>query len=169
MTLATIDAQAIAQFELEQYIEQQAQELAPEFEIDSTEDEDFGTLYRVWKSFHFLGSFYQSLDGKWVVQPVVALTKLGKTETHSAVKIHELDQLHQAWYDKLSNPQTRIVKALISVYPRSLDRETLASKAGVSSTSSGYTNNLGALRSLGIIDYPNPGRVVATSILFPEK
>ncbi|PMB08216.1 hypothetical protein CEN49_10625 [Fischerella thermalis CCMEE 5273] len=59
----------MAQEELDEYIEQQAQELAPEYEIDSVEDADFGTLYRVWNSYHFLGTFYQDLDGKWVAQP----------------------------------------------------------------------------------------------------
>lgn len=34
--------------------------------------------------------------------------------------------------------------------------------------SGGYFNNLGALRTLGVIDYPTPGRVVATSVLFLE-
>ncbi|MBW4674699.1 MAG: hypothetical protein KME52_11915 [Desmonostoc geniculatum HA4340-LM1] len=58
MTFFTINAQATAQTEL-----------APDFEIDSVEDEDFGTLYRLWKSYHFLGSFYQNLDGKWTAQP----------------------------------------------------------------------------------------------------
>jgi hypothetical protein len=57
MTLGTIDAQAIALTN------------PPEIEIDSVEDEDFGTLYRLWKSFYFLGSFYQNLDGKWISQP----------------------------------------------------------------------------------------------------
>lgn len=37
-------------------------------EIDSLPDPDFGTLYRLWKSYHFLGSFYQNLDGEWVAQ-----------------------------------------------------------------------------------------------------
>jgi hypothetical protein len=63
-----VDEQAIAQLELEKYIEQQAQDLAPEFEIDGVEDE-FGTLYRLWKGTQLLGTFYENLDGKWVAQP----------------------------------------------------------------------------------------------------
>jgi hypothetical protein len=62
------DEQAIAQEELDEYIEQQAQELAPEFEIDSVSEES-GELYRIWRSYEFVGSFYQDLDGKWVAQP----------------------------------------------------------------------------------------------------
>jgi hypothetical protein len=65
-----IDAQTLAQFELEEYIEQQAQEIAPEFEIDSVHDADFGTLYRVWQGMKLLGTFYRAdIDGLWVAQP----------------------------------------------------------------------------------------------------
>ncbi|BAZ33639.1 hypothetical protein NIES4074_61530 (plasmid) [Cylindrospermum sp. NIES-4074] len=69
-----IDEQQVAQQEFDQYIEDQAQEIAPEFEIvsdieiDSVEDSVFGTLYRVWQDWRFLGSFYQDLSGKWVAQ-----------------------------------------------------------------------------------------------------
>ncbi|MHC5897207.1 hypothetical protein [Nostoc sp.] len=62
------DEQEIAQGELDQYIEQQSQEVAPLVEIDSVELVS-GTLYRVWESYHFLGTFYQSLDGYWISQP----------------------------------------------------------------------------------------------------
>jgi hypothetical protein len=65
-----VDAQVLAQLELEQYVEQQAQELAPEFEIDSVHDSDFGTLYRVWQGMKLLGTFYRAdIDGLWVAQP----------------------------------------------------------------------------------------------------
>lgn len=63
------DEQAIAQAELDQHIQEQAQEIAPGFEIDSDVDQDFGVLYRVWSSYHLLGTFYQDVEGKWVAQP----------------------------------------------------------------------------------------------------
>ncbi|MFB2769824.1 hypothetical protein ACE1AT_11125 [Pelatocladus sp. BLCC-F211] len=69
MSQTTIDIQAIAQSELDNYIEQQAFELAPEFEVDGVKDEDFGTLYRLWKGTQLLGTFYQDLNSKWVAQP----------------------------------------------------------------------------------------------------
>jgi hypothetical protein len=62
------DEEAVTQNELEQ----QPQELAPEFEIDSEKDADFGELFRLWKGWQFAGSFYKALDGKWVIQPVKA-------------------------------------------------------------------------------------------------
>ncbi|WP_445634582.1 WGR domain-containing protein [Nostoc sp. DSM 114161] len=50
-------------------------DLAPHYEIDSAEDGDFGTLYRLWKSYIFLGSFYQNLSGKWIAQPANSDTR----------------------------------------------------------------------------------------------
>jgi len=44
----------------------------------------------------------------------------------------------------------------------SVPRDMVAFLAGVSPTSSGYQNNLGALRSAGLIDYPAGGEVVLT-------
>ncbi|MBO3463117.1 MAG: hypothetical protein KME33_38975 [Aetokthonos hydrillicola CCALA 1050] len=83
MAVQEIDEQATAQEELNEYIEVQAQDIAPiqqpiaavatldSIEVDSDFDPDFGTMYRVWKSYHLLGTFYQALgDRKWVAQPV---------------------------------------------------------------------------------------------------
>ncbi|MBR8840427.1 MAG: hypothetical protein DSM106950_42195 [Stigonema ocellatum SAG 48.90 = DSM 106950] len=64
----SIDSQAIAQAELNEYIEAQSQEIAPEIEIDSIPDRDFGELYRVWHGSQILGTFYQALDGLWMIQ-----------------------------------------------------------------------------------------------------
>jgi hypothetical protein len=58
MALATQKPQVASK--PEQYLALQNQQLATEFEIDSTEDADFGTLYRLWKNSHFVGSLYQA-------------------------------------------------------------------------------------------------------------
>lgn len=63
----------------------------------------------------------------------------------------------------------RILRALTDVYPESLSKAELADLAEASVTSSGYTNNLGALRSLKLLDYPEPGRVAAEPILFLDE
>ncbi len=62
------DNQTSAQSEFEEYIDQLAETIAPEIEIDSVPDE-LGELYRVWNSYHLLGTFYQNIEGKWVAQP----------------------------------------------------------------------------------------------------
>ena len=69
---------------------------------------------------------------------------------------------------KLPSPQARIVEALCDAYPIALSREALARQAQASATSSAYVNNLGALRSLGLIDYPRQGYVQALPVLFLE-
>ena len=63
----------------------------------------------------------------------------------------------------------RILQQLIRLYPESIDKADLAEKAAASATSSAFTNNLGALRSLGLIDYPSPGQVAALPVLFLEE
>ncbi len=97
----------------------------------------------------------------------VALTEAGGRRARPTAPIHSIEQLHEAWITRLPGPQGRILRALIGVYPRDMDRVRLATYTDQSPTSSAYGNNLGALRSLGLIDYPQPGRVVATSLLFP--
>ncbi len=77
-------------------------------------------------------------------------------------------ELQQQLFARLSGPQVRILRALIDVYPGDVEKATLADKAEASATSSAFSNNLGSLRSLGLIDYPAPGAVVAKSVLFLE-
>ncbi len=64
----TSDEQTIALLELEAYIDQQAQAVAPEIEIDSDVDSTWNTLTVVWHSYHLLGTFYKAINGLWVVQ-----------------------------------------------------------------------------------------------------
>jgi hypothetical protein len=75
MTQTTIESQVLAQLE---------QKLFPDYEIDSVDDADFGKLYRLWKNFNLAGTFYQSLDGKWVAQPICGQVN-GKFDTEEEV------------------------------------------------------------------------------------
>lgn len=78
------------------------------------------------------------------------------------------DELQAAILSKLPRPQANILKNLIDNYPNPLSREATAIGSNQSPTSSGFTNNLGALRSLGVIDYPDSKTVVALPVLFLE-
>ncbi|MBA3947979.1 MAG: hypothetical protein H0X37_25940 [Herpetosiphonaceae bacterium] len=93
------------------------------------------------------------------------LTPAGRAQLNVAPVLRSRAELHQAWYSKLPAPQVRILQVLVAHSPEAWERPALASEAGQSPTSSGYTNNLGALRSLGLIDYPTPGKVVVTALL----
>ncbi len=98
----------------------------------------------------------------------VALTSAGLERSNGSLDIATLDELHRAWFSKLALPRVNILNELIRIHPRDIQREHLAEAVGQSATSSGYANNLGALRSLGLIDYPRQGYVAATELLFPE-
>jgi hypothetical protein len=78
------------------------------------------------------------------------------------------DELQRAVLSRLPRPQARILEILIDHYPDPVNREGLAERAGQSPKSSGYTNNLGALRGLGVIDYPSSSEAVALPVLFLE-
>jgi hypothetical protein len=99
---------------------------------------------------------------------LVRLTEAGRAIASIPERPHTTEALHQALYARLSRSEAAILRALIAAYPDDRDRGELATAAEQSPTSSGYTNNLGALRSLGLIDYPTPGRVVALPVLFLE-
>lgn len=99
---------------------------------------------------------------------IVALSEAGRQHAYAPLTPATLQELHQAWFAKLSRPQTAIISELIEGYPGAFRKDDLAKRAGQSPTSSGYTNNLGSLRSLGLLDYPQPGHVVATALLFPN-
>ncbi len=102
-------------------------------------------------------------------QGMVALTDAGLSQAVEDERTPTTsDELQTAIYAKLPAPQVRIVQQLVHVYPDGLEREALAARAEASSTSSSYINNLGALRSLGLIDYPQRGLVAAQPVLFLE-
>ena len=99
----------------------------------------------------------------------VALTAAGAAIARAHGSILSLDELHRAWFAKLPVPKVRILQALIPCYPeRSLSKAELAEACGASATSSAFVNNVGNLRSLGLVDYPQQGYVAATNLLFPE-
>jgi len=90
-----------------------------------------------------------------------AMAVVGNVPTTSA-------ELHAIVQRRLPPARWRIVATLIDAYPGDVDRAELGERSDQSPTSGGYANNLGALRSLGLLDYPSKGRVVATPALFLE-
>lgn len=96
----------------------------------------------------------------------VTLTNAGRTAAKlSAYPLTEAD-LQDAICRMVSDPQARILRALIATYPAALSREELASRVEVSPASSGFEKNLSTLRTWELVDYPERGSVVALPILF---
>jgi hypothetical protein len=102
-------------------------------------------------------------------QGTVALTAAGREVAQAdGDNPTTSEELQNVICGKLPAPQARIVRELVRVYPRALVRGALADLTGASEASSSFTNNLGALRSLGLIDYPQRGMVAAQPTLFLE-
>ena len=103
---------------------------------------------------------------------LIGLTDNGRAISAPRFSVESVSDLHRAWYTVLDRPKAAILQSLIEVYPNAMTKEELAARASeiygkpMSHTSSGYTNNLGSLRSLGIIKYVS-GDVAATELLFP--
>jgi uncharacterized protein len=99
----------------------------------------------------------------------VRLTELGRSAAGEVESPASLVELHEAWFAKVSGPQAKMLRELIERYGvHPIPRDELAKITGQSPLSSGYDNNLSALRSLGLIAYEPKGYVVATDLLFPE-
>jgi Mn-dependent DtxR family transcriptional regulator len=98
----------------------------------------------------------------------VALTDAGAAIASTDGIPETTAELHQAIRTKLPPAKWRILEVLIETYPKPITKDDLAAAIDVSPTSGGYFNNLGALRSLGLIDYPQPGHVAAQPVLFLE-
>lgn len=115
-----------------------------------------------------LGSLRTSGLIEYPAPGLLSLTEVGKAHVGSMDLPRTNEALHEQVFEKLAPAQRRILEALIEIYPEQIDRATLAAEAGVSASSSAFTNNLGRLRTLGLLEYPTPGYVRATAILFPE-
>ncbi|WP_071289335.1 ATP-binding protein [Mycolicibacterium llatzerense] len=96
----------------------------------------------------------------------VALTDAGQNSAAHPTITPTTEELHRRINEAVRESKWRILKALIDAYPSALSRTELAERAGISPSSSGYANNLGALRTLGLLGYPHKGHVAATDVLF---
>jgi uncharacterized protein len=97
---------------------------------------------------------------------IIALSDKGRNAASPIDTPLTSAELHEAIYRKLPRPQSAILRALIKEYPQSLTKGELATEAGASVTSSAFSNNVSALRSIGLIDYPQQGHVIAKPLLF---
>lgn len=99
----------------------------------------------------------------------VCLTDQGRAAVGEIPPPMSNAELHAQVQTVVSPARWKILDVLIDVYPEVCGKQWLAEQAGVSPASSGYANNLGALRSLGLIEYPGTGSVVAADMLFIER
>lgn len=98
----------------------------------------------------------------------VVLTSAGRVKANRPDIEPTEAALHEAVSRMVSGPQAVLLRVLIALRGKPIDRETLAQRAGVSAASSGFEKNISTLRSFELIDYPVRGTVAATNILFPR-
>lgn len=78
--------------------------------------------------------------------------------------------LHERILAKLNGPRARVLRELIAVYPHAVDKTELCRILGYTNPrSGGFSEPLSSLLALGMIDYPERGRVKARSVLFLEE
>lgn len=96
----------------------------------------------------------------------VALTGAGFPLAHAPPETPTREALFEAISAKLSGPQAAIFAVVTGLYPQSCTRTSIAMETGKSEKASGFQNDLGRLRSLGLITYPASGLVRAAGHLF---
>lgn len=98
----------------------------------------------------------------------LVLTDAGHSLAYAAGPVKTLEAFHDAVRSKLEGPQLRLLNPLIDAYPDALSSDALAEASGYSTTSSGYANLKGRMRTLGFVSYPTQGHVRASDWLFPS-
>ena len=68
----------------------------------------------------------------------------------------------------LGGSEGRILETIHASYPEIVGKVELAETTGFSANSGGFNNYLGHMRTLGFIEYPQPGKVKAADWLFLE-
>lgn len=100
---------------------------------------------------------------------IITLTEDGRKAAQWAEAPSTPAQVQARVIGLLGGASGKILDPLIKAYPNALPRDVVAAKAGYGNlTSKGFTNAIGRLRSLGFIDYPDKGAIVAKPVLFLE-
>lgn len=79
------------------------------------------------------------------------------------------EHLRAMIYQQVGPNKARILQTLVEYQRRAgepISREVLADLLGYHPRTKGYTNALGALRTLGLIEYPQPGMLAVTDAMF---
>ena len=97
---------------------------------------------------------------------MIALTNAGREVARIENPPTSNADLHERIYSVLNPAEGKILRPIIDAFIQ-VRKADVAAVSGYSETSSNFVKILGKLRTLGLIDYPEPGYVRATSILFP--
>ena len=98
----------------------------------------------------------------------VSLTDVGRSKANPPEPA-TVEALHERVLEILSGPQSSVLQVVIGRGPDGeIQKADLAREAGYEPGGGTFNNYVGQLRTLGLVDYPRPGFVAGTSVLFPE-
>lgn len=99
----------------------------------------------------------------------VALTDAGRAQSVPPDIAPTDKALHALIFQQIGPLRTRILQPIMESYPNEMTREQLAEVVGYHPRAKSFTNALSSLRTYGVIDYPQPGVVKATALLWPPR
>jgi len=97
----------------------------------------------------------------------IRLTEKGKELAQWPASTLTTEDLQEKVLSILPGPEQKILRVLIDAYPNAMTKAECAQASGYAQGGA-FNNPLGRLRSLGLIEYPQPGNVVALPVLFLE-
>lgn len=95
----------------------------------------------------------------------IRLTETGKQVANYPAVPLTVAELQRHVMNVLPGPHEKILTVLLGKYPNPISKDECAALAGYA-TGGAFNNPLGRLRSMGLVEYPQPGYVVAASLLF---
>jgi ABC-type dipeptide/oligopeptide/nickel transport system ATPase component len=98
----------------------------------------------------------------------MVLTDSGRTLANKPEAIGSNEELHERIYGRLGGPERRVLAPLIAAYPNAMASEEVARAAAYAPGTGAFNNVRGRLRTLGLVDYPQQGMMVARPMLFPK-
>lgn len=99
----------------------------------------------------------------------VAITDAGRATVGAVSPPASSEELQARILGKLTGPEQKLLRALLAQYPDSLAKEDLGATCGYTNIrSGGFSEPLGRLATLGLVDTPARGVVVASRSLFLE-
>jgi hypothetical protein len=99
----------------------------------------------------------------------IRLTDAGRALANKVEAPGTNEELHERVMQRLGGPEQRLLRPLIDAYPAPMSNAALAGAAGYTPGAGAFNNPRGRLRGLGLIEYPQPGYVVAKALLFPKS
>jgi uncharacterized protein len=97
----------------------------------------------------------------------IRLTESGRQVAEATDVPSTNDALQESVLGRLPGPEQRLLKPLLNAYPDSMNNQSLADAAGYTAGAGAFNNPRGRLKTLGLIEYPQPGMVRARDLLFP--